>query len=511
MLDKIFDREPMYPYPFCLADSVLTKDMENLTGMNMSESFWVFRRSHAYAFYDLKDFGRMGEKLLERIVTEDGFMDQVEREVKEKSADMDAFSREVGRLDAGLLKNDELKDYYSRYIRLTRELRLWGWVPPILDGVDKAWLTDLVQAKLRSFLATRGQAEKSPAYYSLLTSSDSPSEVAQEELARLLMLREILSMPSGIEIEAAIKRGDDLTAFPDARHAIEKHLQEFGWLTYAYAGPAMEAGYLLKVLKADLENGDPQEQLERKVKGMDEQRTRKSALLKELDPPADLVKLLEASAALMRLKDFRKGVYQRSYLAMDNVLAEIAKRLGISLQESKFLTFEEVEACLSGRVDFDVHQEVKARTELSCMSIRDGNMRIFSGEECGRKIKEKIGNLESLERLPQDGFGELKGSTAFAGKAIGTVKIIASVADIDKLETGDILVSPATNPDLIVAMKRAAAFVTDTGGITSHAAIVARELRKPCVVGTKFATRTFKDGDKVEVDADLGIVKKLKD
>mgnify|MGYP001564748046 CR=1 FL=1 len=59
-------------------------------------------------------------------------------------------------------------------------------------------------------------------------------------------------------------------------------------------------------------------------------------------------------------------------------------------------------------------------------------------------------------------------------------------------------------------MRKAAAFVTDEGGILCHAAIVARELKKPCIIGTKIATRVFKDGDMVEVDATKGIVRKIK-
>lgn len=66
-----------------------------------------------------------------------------------------------------------------------------------------------------------------------------------------------------------------------------------------------------------------------------------------------------------------------------------------------------------------------------------------------------------------------------------------------------------TFPSLIMAMQRAAAFVTDEGGLTCHAAIVAREMHKPCIVGTKHATQVLKDGDRVEVDATKGVVKKL--
>ena len=59
-------------------------------------------------------------------------------------------------------------------------------------------------------------------------------------------------------------------------------------------------------------------------------------------------------------------------------------------------------------------------------------------------------------------------------------------------------------------MQKAAAIVTDEGGITSHAAIIARELGLPCIVGTKYATKALKDGDKVEIDASAGIVRKVK-
>lgn len=74
---------------------------------------------------------------------------------------------------------------------------------------------------------------------------------------------------------------------------------------------------------------------------------------------------------------------------------------------------------------------------------------------------------------------------------------------------GGVLVTKLTTPDFLPAMERAAAMVTDLGGITSHAAIVARELHKPCIVGTKNATAVLRDGNTVEVDAEKGIVRIL--
>ena len=70
------------------------------------------------------------------------------------------------------------------------------------------------------------------------------------------------------------------------------------------------------------------------------------------------------------------------------------------------------------------------------------------------------------------------------------------------------LITRLTTPDFVVAMKKASDIVTDLGGITSHAAITSRELKIPCVVGTKNATKSFKDGDMVEVDGDNGTIRK---
>jgi len=72
-----------------------------------------------------------------------------------------------------------------------------------------------------------------------------------------------------------------------------------------------------------------------------------------------------------------------------------------------------------------------------------------------------------------------------------------------------VLVIPMTRPEHVPYMKLASAIVTDDGGITCHAAIVSRELGKPCVIGTKIATQIFKDGDMVEVNANHGIVRKI--
>lgn len=103
----------------------------------------------------------------------------------------------------------------------------------------------------------------------------------------------------------------------------------------------------------------------------------------------------------------------------------------------------------------------------------------------------------------------VQGLIAYKGIAQGHARIVKTVAELDKVKEGDVFITQMTFPSFIIAMQKAVAFVTDEGGITCHAAIVAREMQKPCVIGTKNATKTFHDNDLVEVDAEKGIVRKI--
>ncbi len=98
----------------------------------------------------------------------------------------------------------------------------------------------------------------------------------------------------------------------------------------------------------------------------------------------------------------------------------------------------------------------------------------------------------------------LKGISASPGIGTGVVKVLKSPKEIDKIKTGDILVAPMTSPDYVPAMKKASAIVTNEGGMTSHAAIVSREMGIPCIVGTKNATKVLKDGEVVTVNGTTG-------
>lgn len=128
-----------------------------------------------------------------------------------------------------------------------------------------------------------------------------------------------------------------------------------------------------------------------------------------------------------------------------------------------------------------------------------------------KKVIKKLGyDYQDIATPGKNAISIIKGQIAARGFAKGRVRIIISKSKIKDFKNGEILVSSMTTPEYVPAMKKAKAIITDEGGITCHAAIVSREMKKPCIIGTKIATRVLKDGDFVEVDADKGVVEIIK-
>jgi len=136
----------------------------------------------------------------------------------------------------------------------------------------------------------------------------------------------------------------------------------------------------------------------------------------------------------------------------------------------------------------------------------------------GKKAQKIIKDFDKF-LLSESAKKEFKGQVAKAGFYRGRVKIILMdltrkkkilAKEIAKMQKGQVLVTSTTGPEMILACKKAGAIISEEGGICSHAAIVSRELKIPCIIGTKIATKVLKNGDLVEVDANKGIVKILK-
>lgn len=168
-------------------------------------------------------------------------------------------------------------------------------------------------------------------------------------------------------------------------------------------------------------------------------------------------------------------------------------------EDTTSMTFEEIERLFKG----EKIEDCSDRHVYSYIIWKE-KLKIISGPEAYKKIRE----LD--KKVPKE---EVIGTIASKGLVRGIVKVIPFSMNpenyFQKMEKGNILVSDTTGPEMMILIEKASAIVTDEGGLTSHAAIISREFNIPCIVGTKYGTEIFKDGDLVEVNAFNGIVKKI--
>lgn len=136
-----------------------------------------------------------------------------------------------------------------------------------------------------------------------------------------------------------------------------------------------------------------------------------------------------------------------------------------------------------------------------------GTMPPFEMEGGGPVMRAMFKGELSPANSSQREAGMVTGLAGSAGLTRGPARVIQSLAEANKLQPGDVLVAPATEPPWTPLFATAAAVVTENGGVLSHTAVVAREYRIPAVVGTGHATTTFVDGQLLEVDGDAGTVR----
>lgn len=160
--------------------------------------------------------------------------------------------------------------------------------------------------------------------------------------------------------------------------------------------------------------------------------------------------------------------------------------------------------------DAEVHAlaEMAVRIEQHYDSAQDTEWAFDAEARLWMLQSRPVTTVVGAPAVAADATGEplVRGLGAAPGQASGAVRIITSLADAERFGDGDVLVAHMTAPDWVPLMRRATAIVTDSGGMTCHAAIVSRELGVPCVVGTGDATKKLRDGEVVTVDATHGVV-----
>lgn len=309
------------------------------------------------------------------------------------------------------------------------------------------------------------------------------------------------SEPSYIQREAVafariVARGPHFSSV-QVQQALARHSKKFGWVAWDYAGPQFFTVEQLEQRRQRLRLGVARQILRDDRDQWQTLLRSQRALEAKLAPKARA--LFRASREQALLQDDKKAVTTESHYYLHFLHDEAAKRLRTSRRQLYFMAFSEISEALTRGTKLP---DGRARSAAGVLLIQRGNIEVASGALARRWRKTFTADPRQSTRV-------LKGVSASRGVCRGRVVLVLTQEDAKKVRRGDILVTQMTTPEFIHAMERSAAFVTDEGGLTSHAAIVAREMKKPCVIGTKVATKVFKTGDRVEVDATRGIVRKL--
>lgn len=287
---------------------------------------------------------------------------------------------------------------------------------------------------------------------------------------------------------------------------IRQHYNTFAPATFQYKGPAYPLTDYLGRWQALLKEGQsPVKLLSDIKKKYQNLKTEQRQLFKELKLNQYEKNLVKMAQLMVYTKDDRKTALYQAFYYYEFILKEVAKRLNLSLNQVWMMQPPEVIGALkTGKIDSDNLNQRQIML-VDCWQRKGAKSvnKILTGREAKQFLNKIVWQKTKIKS------DKLTGTCAYPGKVTGIVKIVNIPSEMSKMKQGNIMVAHNTNPNLVPAMKKAAALVGAAGGLTCHTAIVAREMKIPCLVGVLDCDRILRDGDQVEVDATRGIVKKI--
>jgi phosphohistidine swiveling domain-containing protein len=309
----------------------------------------------------------------------------------------------------------------------------------------------------------------------------------KEKITQAILNLSVAQKPNGPEQEERdlwqIKKNMQNPGF-DLEAALKEHCEQYAYL--AYREPFAE-GYRVEYFRKRLDE----------IQEWQEPAPQYPEAILRLSP-----KELEYTQLLDEFVFFRTYRTEKSYEAlfyMEKFLAKLESEFNLTKHDLSYYSFKEIEQLLTNSLYLEPSL-LNDRKYGYAILLHDSQISIKTGKELEQLIVSRNFKKHRHKKVAH-------GMVVSRGHAQGLVKIVMDASVQDIVEDGDILVAPMTTPDYLPALRKAAAFVTDEGGMTCHAAIVAREMKKPCIIGTKNATEVFNNGDIVEVDAISGTVK----
>ncbi|MDE1857057.1 MAG: hypothetical protein KGH98_03155 [Candidatus Micrarchaeota archaeon] len=301
-----------------------------------------------------------------------------------------------------------------------------------------------------------------------------------------------------LEQVSMLRLAERLQEGRDISKELDEHERKYSWLGYRFDfGRLWTREEILERAKSIKEPGSQLRFLE----GKEAQTTEAfSSAAKSYGLGPDIVEQAMAAKEFVWLRTYRTDAINEALGRAKPLIDEIGRRYGIPEACAHYLTIDEI---VSGSIP-DMRSIEKRMERFALAFVGSSNGLLFCGGDVERLRAFAESDLLGLETHNR----EIKGMVASRPvlSITGVARVVNSVQDVSRVKPGDILIAPMTEPNFVPAMERAAAFVTDEGGLLCHAAIISREMNKPCIIGTGKATKLIADGDTVELDLAQGIV-----
>jgi len=301
----------------------------------------------------------------------------------------------------------------------------------------------------------------------------------------------------------------ELSNYPRENRWIEAHINKYSWVNSEYVSGAWSKQDWLKLFKESLQNPTPPtKKLSKLIGDFNSAARARQQLIKKLKPSTDVRHAIECLSEFIAQRDWSKGYFAKSLLIYRRLLAEIAWRLGETEESILNYHFEELGQAMINKIALPKKIIALRKNQGFIILNKSGSRRIVQGAANITRTLKQEGIEDPTKRINNKDW-KIRGLIANKGKITGRAKVLENSNEIDSFKKGEILVTYMTTMEFTPVFRKAAAVITDEGGMSSHAAIVSREFSLPCIVGTKTATRLIKSGDLINVDAIKGVITKL--
>jgi phosphoenolpyruvate synthase/pyruvate phosphate dikinase len=467
--------------------------------INSSLSHKLFKKTHFQnhvvdrvylnhmMYWPAKQYDPFEKEIINHLQKQDGWIDRYCKSELERSEELYEWGLKLKKIDWSKKTNQDMKLILDDLIPKYQRLIVTWYAQYSIDEYYEKTIEDNLLKKINF---------NDPNFRKIVLIFTDPKKMTDvaEERWKLMKLAQKFK-----------KNKENLNKLSNsAQKDINKHLDKF---SYINRGLATSKPYTFKdIIDRLKEVRQSKQKIDDLIYYSSEKKTKDDYewALNKVKPDKKFKKIIEGAQMHSYTRNRRVEAFFLADYGASFMYREIAQRSNFNPDWIMEISVPEMYGALEEGNILPDKKEMEKRFKNYAMISKDGQTELIVDR---KKIKE----LEKIYKIDNTKVDEIKGNMACLGGIIrGKAKVCLDKKEISKVKRGDILIAQFTTPDFVPAMEKAAAIVADQGGLSSHAAIVSRELGVPCVIATVNGTRIIKDNDLLEIDAQKGIVKIIK-